>query len=103
MMILDYLLAAVYVYMKNLRVLNAHRTVTQPTIPAVVGMVRTPLVSTHWEGELASHPDREFVAFRISYNYCLDMGSSLTLSSHKLITVSLKTRSHWILQLDTHS
>ena len=72
-----------YVYMEDLRALDACRPLKASVVPDEVGVVSSPLVASEWEAVLAGHPDREFAAFvvrgigkgfRIGFDYRHSLG-----------------------------
>ena len=67
-----------YIYMPELRRLNALRPPSVPELPAGIMTVATPLKLEAWEAELRCYPDREFAkfildgikeGFRIGFDY----------------------------------
>ena len=72
-----------YIYMEDLRALDACRPLKASVVPDEVGVVSSPLVASEWEAVLAGHPDREFAAFvvrgigegfRIGFDYRHSLG-----------------------------
>ena len=67
-----------YIYMLELRRLDALRPLVLPELPAAITVVTTPLKLEAWEAELREHPDREYAqylldgikeGFRIGFEY----------------------------------
>ena len=72
-----------YIYMEDLRALDACRPLKASVVPDEMGVVSSPLVASEWEAVLAGHPDREFTAFvvrgigegfRIGFDYRHSLG-----------------------------
>ena len=57
--------AGSYLYMADLRKLDACRLAGDTPIPAEQRAISTPLQGVVWEEELRAHPDREFVHFLV--------------------------------------
>ena len=75
-----------YLYMADLRAMDACRPLEASGVPDEVGVVSSPLVANEWETVLAGHPDREFAefvvrgireGFRIGFDYICRLGEKI--------------------------
>ena len=75
-----------YLYMADLRAMDACRPLEASGVPDEVGVVSSPLVANEWETVLAGHPDREFAefvvrgireGFRIGFDYSCRLGGNI--------------------------
>ena len=95
-----------YLYMADLRAMDACRPLEASGVPDEVGVVSSPLVANEWETVLAGHPDREFAefvvrgireGFRIGFDYSCRLGEKFPRICGRLART--RTRSTGMFEL----